>query len=104
MSKGLQLSVTKIAKGPGVIVDNSVRMLTQCVSVVKKAESRLRFVRKWVENKMANVGTPSSSFIWDGVYTSGHVHTRFVFCKNISAGCVSVRLCIQLGKNVKCGE
>lgn len=44
----------------GVVVKSSMKILTQCVTMVKKANSLLEIIRKEAENKTANIyGTAS---------------------------------------------
>ena len=42
----------------GVLVDSSMKVSTHCVMAVKKANSMLGIIKKWIENKTANIMLP----------------------------------------------
>ena len=55
---GSELVVTKQERDLGTVVGSSMKMSTQCVATVKKANSMLGIIRKGIENKMASIILP----------------------------------------------
>ena len=52
------LAVTKHERDLGVMVDRWMKMSTQCVATVKKANSMLSIIRKGIENKTVRIILP----------------------------------------------
>ena len=55
---GSELSVMDQERDLGVLVDSSMKVSTQCVAAVKKANSMLGIITKEFENKTANIIMP----------------------------------------------
>ena len=55
---GSELSVTAQERDLGVLVDNSMKVSTQCAAAIRKANSMLGVIKKGVENRTANIIMP----------------------------------------------
>ena len=55
---GSELAVTKQERDLGIVADSLMKMSTQCVATVMKANSMLGILRKGIENKTAGIMLP----------------------------------------------
>lgn len=55
---GSELSVTDEEGTLGMLMENSMKVPTECASAVKKVNSMLATIRKGIENKIANIIMP----------------------------------------------